>query len=105
MSFGNTGVRIWNISQTGSATRAAESEDLCFPRSRYVVFLTFVITSVAVRGSTSPQKSRLLAFVPEGAQIVAGIEAPHNPASTGRLLLVTRSSDLDLSDWIALTGV
>ena len=36
---------------------------------------------------------------------MAGIEDPHNPVSTGRLLLVTHSSNLDFNDWIALTGV
>lgn len=36
---------------------------------------------------------------------MAGIEDPHNPAAHGRLLLVTRSSNLDFLDWVALTGV
>jgi hypothetical protein len=74
------------------------------PRLRDFVFFAFVLTSVAVRGSASPQKSKLLALVPEEAQIVAGIEDPHNPASRGRLLLVTHSSNLDFNDWIAITG-
>jgi hypothetical protein len=49
--------------------------------------------------------SKLLDLVPEGAQIVAGIEDPHNPTSSGRLLLVTHSCNLDFKDWVAITGV
>jgi hypothetical protein len=44
-------------------------------------------------------------LVPEGAQIVAGIEDPHYPASKGRLLLVTHNCNLDFNDWIAITSV
>ena len=75
------------------------------PRLRDFICIAFVLISVAVRGSASPVASKLLALVPERAQIVAGIEDPHNPESKGRLLLVTHSSNLDFNDWIALTGV
>jgi hypothetical protein len=89
----------------GSPTRKLESEDTMLPRLRDFILLAFVLVSVAIRGSASPQNSKLLALVPEGAQIVAGIEDPHNPMSTGRLLLVTHSTNLDFNDWVGLTGV
>jgi hypothetical protein len=48
----------------------------------------------------------LLDLVPEGAQIVAGIEDPHYSTSSGRLLLVTHSCNLDFKDWeVGITGV
>ena len=72
---------------------------------RNAAFAFFLLVSAAVGVSASPADSNLLALVPEGAQIVAGIEDPHNPASNGRLLLVTRSNNLDFLDWVALTGV
>jgi len=82
-----------------------ESEEYVLPALRDFICVAFVLISSAVRGSASPVDSKLLALVPEGAQIVAGIEDPHNPESKGRLLLVTHSSNLDFNDWIALTGV
>lgn len=75
------------------------------PRLRELLLLQILLVYVTDSGWASPQKSKVLALVPERAQIVAGIEDPHNPASTGRLLLVTRSSNLDFNDWIAITGV
>lgn len=72
---------------------------------RYSVFVAVLLVSTAVAVSASPANSKLLALVPDRAQIVAGIEDPHNPTSRGRLLLVTHNSNLDFQDWIALTGV
>ena len=69
------------------------------------VFLAVVLMAGAVAGWASPVSSKLLDLVPEGAQIVAGIEDPHNPISSGRLLLVTHSCNLDFKDWVAITGV
>jgi hypothetical protein len=70
----------------------------------YAVFC--LLAACAIRpAAASPQTSTLLALVPEGARIVAGIEDPHNPNSHGRLLLVTHSDSLDYQDWISLTGV
>jgi hypothetical protein len=92
------------MSQTGSATRQG-SEDIVLSRIRDFVLLAFVLIAGAVAGWASPVSSKLLKFVPEGAQIVAGIEDPHNPTSSGRLLLVTHSCNLDFKDWVAITGV
>lgn len=75
------------------------------PRIRDFVFFTSVLLAGAVAGWGSPASSKLLALVPDGAQVVAGIEDPHNPASNGRLLLVTHNCNLDFDDWIAITGV
>lgn len=75
------------------------------PRIRDSVFFALVWIAPAVAGWASPVGSKLLALLPEGAQIVAGIEDPHNPASSGRLLLVTHSCNLDFNDWVAITGV
>jgi hypothetical protein len=64
-----------------------------------------LIAGFAMHGFASPAQSKLLSLVPAGAQIVAGIEDPHNPASHGRLLLATHNNNLDFTDWVALTGV
>lgn len=93
------------MSQTGSATRQEESEEIVISQIRDFVLFTFVLIAGAVAGWASPANSKLLALVPEGAQIVAGIEDPHNPASNGRLLLVTHNCNLDFDDWVAITGV
>jgi hypothetical protein len=82
-----------------------ESEDIMLPRIRDSVFFALVLNWGAVAGWASPASSKLLALVPGGAQIVAGIEDPHNPASSGRLLLVTHNCNLDFDDWVAITGV
>ena len=74
-------------------------------RMRNFAFFVLVFMSVALAGWTSPAGSDLLALVPEGAQIVAGIEDPHNSTSSGRLLLVTHNCNLDFNDWVAITGV
>ncbi len=76
-----------------------------FPRIRDFVYVVFVLIAGSVSGWASPASSKLLALVPERAQIVAGIEDPHNPASSGRLLFVTHECNLDFNDWIAMTGV
>ena len=91
------------MSQTGSAT-PQESEDIVLPQIGDSVLLALVLMS-GVAGWASPVSSKLLELVPEGAQIVAGIEDPHNPASSGRLLLVTLNCNLDFKDWIAINGV
>jgi hypothetical protein len=91
--------------QTESAMRQEESEGTVLPRIRDSVFFALVLICTAVAGWASPARSTLLALVPEGAQIVAGIEDPHNQASSGRLLLVTHNCNLDFNDWNAITGV
>ena len=75
------------------------------PRIRDSVLLTFVLMAGAVAGWASPVNSKLLALVPEGAQIVAGVEDPHSASSSGRLLLVTHNCHLDFKDWVAISGV
>jgi hypothetical protein len=64
-----------------------------------------LMAGVVLRGAASPAESKLLALVPAESEIVAGIEDPHHPGSHGRLLLVTHNNNLDLTDWLALTGV
>lgn len=68
-------------------------------------FIALLFVCVSVAASAAPANSKLLALVPEGAQFVAGIEGLHNPPSKGWMLLLTRRSNLDFEDWIALTGV
>jgi hypothetical protein len=72
---------------------------------RFSVLVALLFLSAAVAALASPADSKLLALVPEGAQFVAGIEDPQTPPSTGWLLLLTRRSNLDYQDWIALSGV
>lgn len=59
--------------------------------------------------ASRPAEDPLLRLVPANAQIVAGIEDPHHGGhggdQSGRLLLVTHNDNVDLSDWIALSGV
>ncbi|QNI32720.1 hypothetical protein H7849_01510 [Alloacidobacterium dinghuense] len=64
-----------------------------------------LIVALPIHGFASPLDSNLLPLVPAGAQIVAGIEDPHNPGSKGRLLLVTHNNNLDFYDWVSLVGV
>jgi hypothetical protein len=71
-------------------------------RSSYAVAL---MAGFAMHGFASPAQSKLLSLVPAGAEIVAGIEDPHNPNSHGRLLLTTHNNNVDFTDWVALTGV
>ena len=46
------------------------------------LFLSAIIAGIAIDGFASPAQSELLSLVPASAQIVAGIEDPHNPIST-----------------------
>ena len=92
------------MSQTGSATRQ-ESKDIVLFRIRHSVLFTLALMAGAVAGWASPVSSKLLALVPEGAQIVAGVEDPHSASSSGRLLLVTHNCHLDFKDWVAISGV
>jgi hypothetical protein len=85
--------------------RQKESEEIVLPRIRDSVFFALALIFPAVAGWASPASGKLLALVPDGAQIVAGIEDPHNPAPGGRLLLVTHNCNLDFDDWVAITGV
>jgi hypothetical protein len=93
------------MSQTGSATQQEQSEDVVLPQIRDSVLSAFILIAGAVAGWASPASSKLLALVPDGAQIVAGIEDPHSPTSSGRLLLVTHSCNLDFNDWVAMASV
>lgn len=70
----------------------------------YVV-LVLLAGCFVTRAAASPRASKLLPLVPAGAQIVAGIEDPHNPESHGRLLLTTHNDNLDFKDFVAITGV
>src|SRR5579863_2335196 len=66
---------------------------------------TLMAASFVASAVAAPQHSGLLALVPANAQIVAGIEDPHNPDSHGRLLLVTHNDNLDYEDCVSITGV
>lgn len=71
---------------------------------RILVF-AFMLILPAARSFASPAASPLLPLVPNGAQIVAGIEDPHNPTARRHVLFVTLYNAADLDDWLALTGV
>ena len=68
-------------------------------------YIGLLTTVVVARAFASPAEGKLLPLVPGGVEIVAGIEDPHNENSHGRLLLVTHNNNVDLNDWLALTGV
>jgi hypothetical protein len=74
----------------------------CF---RAAVCAVTCLSVPAAHGGVSPAESPLLALVPAGAQIIAGIEDPHNAGSHGRLLLATHNNSLDYIDFLSLTGV
>lgn len=65
--------------------------------------LTFSLLSVTANASTAD--SRLLAMVPEDAQIVSGMKL--TPATQGwkQLPLVVHNNNVDFEDWLALVGV
>lgn len=68
-------------------------------------FAGLIAAAFVSQAFAAPVTSSLLSLIPTDAEVVAGIEDPHNPNSHGRLLLVTRNNNLDLDDWLALTGV
>jgi hypothetical protein len=68
-------------------------------------FSGLTTATLAAQAFAAHLDNSLLSLVPAGAEIVAGIQDPHSPNSRGRLLLVTHNNNLDLSDWLALTGV
>jgi hypothetical protein len=70
-----------------------------------LLFIAFLLPASTVSSHAAPVNSRLLPLVPPEANIVAGIEDPHNPNSHGRLLFVTRNNCLDFDDWLSLSGV
>src|SRR5208337_4488463 len=67
----------------------------------FILLLVFSISNA----DASPADDRLLALVPSGAEIVAGIANPGTASSKGRLLLVTTNNNRDLDDCFALLGV
>ena len=70
-----------------------------------VCLSVLIAAAFLAHACAAPVNNSLLSLVPAGAEIVAGIQDPHNPDSHGRLLLVTHNNNLDLNDWLALTGV
>ncbi len=73
-----------------------------FKTSFSLAAFVLAITSPAF---ASPTQSGLLPLIPGDAQIIAGIEDPHNGQSHGRLLFATHNNNLDFNDWLALAGV
>ena len=69
------------------------------------LWLSALLAASCAHACAAPVDNSLLPLVPAGAEIVAGIQDPHNPDSHGRLLLVTHNNNLDLNDWLALAGV
>lgn len=61
------------------------------------------ILAVAVSSALSPDR-RLLALVPPGSQVVAGIAASHVGGQPDSFLLITHNNAVDLQDFFALTG-
>jgi hypothetical protein len=69
------------------------------------LFAGFFIAMSSIGGIASPIQSKLLPLIPPEAQIVAGIEDPHNPDTRGHMLLVTVNNTFDFDDCQSLTGV
>lgn len=68
----------------------------------------YAVVSAALLGQcvfASPTNSRLLALVPQGAQVIAGFNNHKAGNGEWRLLYITRNNRLDLDDWQALAGV
>jgi len=72
--------------------------------NRYL-FVGLLIATSSIDGIASPVESKLLPLIPREAQIVAGIEDPHNPDTRGHMLLVTANNTFDFDDCQSLTGV
>jgi hypothetical protein len=67
----------------------------------FVLLLPLMLFGKAWAGSANPG---LLALVPPGAGIVAGIAAPPSPDRPDNFILITHSNVVDLEDFFALTG-
>jgi hypothetical protein len=100
MNSSGTGMSVWIGSQSDW-----RNEYPMLNAFRRYLYIAALITGIAIHGFASPVGNKLLPLVPAEAEIVAGIEDPHNPASHGRLLLVTHNNKLDYIDWVALTSV
>src|ERR1700733_1661916 len=98
----SSGVGMRGSGSSRTDWRNEENMRCTLRRGSYAAAFMIVI---AIPGFTSPARSKLASLVPADAEIVAGIEDPHNPESNGRLLLVTHNNNLDFIDWVALTGV
>jgi hypothetical protein len=67
--------------------------------------LIALLTFFVVPSSSAKSNRELIAMVPPGAQIVAGIDAPPSQGQPDHLVLITHHNITDFQDLFALTGV
>jgi hypothetical protein len=73
-------------------------------RAVRVLLMALIPLFAGASSSALSPDPRLLALVPPGSQIVAGMAAPQSGGQPGSFLLVTRNNTTDLQDFFALTG-
>ena len=69
-----------------------------------VLFVALIPLFAVASSSALPPDPRILALVPPGSRIVAGMTAPQSVGQPGSFLLVTVNNTADLEEFFALTG-
>jgi hypothetical protein len=72
--------------------------------SRVVFLVLFPFFAIALASAVTPNP-KLLSLVPPMARMVAGMNAPQRGGEPDNFLLITHNNQMDLDDFIALSGV
>ena len=67
-------------------------------------FMTFLLLLASRTSSALSVDQKLLALVPSGAQIVAGVDSSPPKGQSGSFVFITYNNIIDLQDYFALTG-
>jgi hypothetical protein len=97
--------RLTNLYRTESLPVVESFHQEVIDMKRSVIrqcMIAGVLVASAICAVASARQSELLALIPGDAQIIAGIEDPHNARVNGRLLFATHNNNLDFGDWMAL---
>ncbi len=71
---------------------------------RLLMMIVMMISPFAA-DAAQPAGGRLLALVPEDAQIVTGVKASRESGTREQLSLVTHNNNVDFADWLGLASV
>lgn len=69
------------------------------------VLIAFTLFLVPLASNASPAADRLLAMVPENAQIVSGMKLTLAAEAKPQLSVVVHNNNVDFNDWLALVSV
>jgi hypothetical protein len=72
--------------------------------SKMVLLVLFPCFAIALASAVTPNP-KLLSLVPPTARMVAGMNAPQRGGQPDAFLLITHNNQMDLNDFLALTGV